>query len=227
MAKTALITVAVGGVYKRFAEVMMATAATHFAPTDELLFKTLPGVPGWPTATITRPKLLSEWLLTEEGAGCDFVFLVDADARFEAEVGPEILPPRGVGITATLHPGYVGKPPHELPFERDPVSSCHVAEPAGLTYFCGGFIGGDVENVYGFMCFVQELIDFDARSGRVPRWHDESAYNAALFEGPPQKVLTPAYCCPDDDSWYRSWWPESYERRIVMLDKTPAERGRR
>lgn len=225
---TALVTFASGDVYRRFAADLMQDAETLFRPTENVRRITLQSVLGWPHATMMRPMLLTKWLLTLDSKGVDFVFMVDADARIENEVGPEILPPDGKGITATLHPGYVDKPEHELPYERDPASSCFVEPGAGKAYYCGGFLGGDVESMYGLMYWVYELIDHDLDRGRVPQWHDESALNRALNELPPQRVLTPAYCHPDDDTHYvQSVWSEHYERKIVALDKTPSERGRR
>ena len=74
---------------------------------------------------------------------------------------------------------------------------------------------------------VDAIVQHDRGLGGWPKWHDESALNAVLANDPPAVTLDPAYCFPDDDAWYRSFWREPYERRIVALDKTQAERGER
>lgn len=221
-----LVTVVSGRVYECFAEKLFESAERLFRPTENVRLVRLAGVPGWPEATMMRPRILRDWLVSQEATDCDYAFLVDADARIEELVGPEILPNKN-GITATLHPGYVGKPPNELPYERDRSSICSILDGRGKHYFCGGFIGGSRGALSAFMTASTELIASDLANDHTPLWHDESALNRLLADAPPAKILSPAYCFPDDDSRYRTWWPERYQRKIVMLDKSPEERASR
>lgn len=222
MSTTALVTVVSGAAYEAYAEAMFESAREHFHPTEDVLFVTLPGRKGWPDATMYRPKILSEQM-----PDTDYVFLIDADMVLVAPVGSEVLPPFGYGITATLHPGYVGATLEALPFERRVESACYVGLNDGDTYFCGGFYGGDQRSMEMLTHKVAWLIDRDAKAGVTPTWHDESSLNRALASWSPKCVLSPSYCYPNDDAWYRTFWPETYERRIVAVDKTQAERGDR
>jgi len=215
----ALVTVTSGVLYNRFARDLFFSARQHFRPTESVTFVQLNGREGWPAATMYRPHAAHANL-----PKTDFVYLIDADMRFEATVGPEILPEHG-GITATLHPGFVGKPGHELPFERNPESACYVRD--GTTYFCGGFYGGSRKAMRRHLYEMILCIDVDRERGYTPVWHDESAHNRVLHCDPPEVMLDPSYCHPDSSEWYRSWWPHQYERKLVALDKTTAERGER
>jgi hypothetical protein len=156
------------------------------------------------------------------------VFLIDADMQFEQHVGPEILPTGGFGITATEHPGYVGKTPAEFPYERNPDSTTCIPSPLGERYYCGGFVGGDRLSMRLLASQVAAMIDLDQEHGITPIWHDESALNKALlYTLPPRTVLPPSYCYPDHDDYYRTFWPDIYSRKIVAVDKTAAERSGR
>src|SRR5579859_5456337 len=133
---TALVAVAGGQVYEDYADALMASAEEFFCPTGTREFTIIPGENSWPNGTMYRyHRLLEHFPRT------NYVFLIDADMLFEAEVGREILP-SPLGVTATLHPGYVERFVHELPFERNEASAAYVAPGESDTYFCGGFVGG-------------------------------------------------------------------------------------
>lgn len=221
MSITTLITVATAGAYRDQANTMITSAYMHFRPSETVQPLVLPGIPGpWPTATITRPKvILDNWNLVEG----DHVYCIDADMRFDSHVGDEILGE----LVATQHPGYVGHDPNTLPYERDAHSACCIPIGSGERYYAGGFYGGSWGAVFDLLSSMEAMISLDLERVGSIRWNDESALNACLFEEPPTLILPPAYCCPDNDAHYRSWWPEQYERKIVALDKTPEQRGER
>lgn len=214
----ALVCVVSGSVYERYAADMFASAFEHFGPDPVVAHIALPGREGWPDATMYRYHVLLEH--RHVLAGFDHVFMVDADMRFEAPVGGEVLG----GLVATLHPGYVGKPAYVMPFERDRASAAHAT---GRRYFCGGFVGGETDQMIRLAESVVRGVDRDAVNGVVATWHDESHLNHVLATRPPSVTLPPSYCMPDDDSGYRAWWPEQYARKLVAVDKTSAERGSR
>ena len=215
--KTTLVTVVTGEIYEKFTEDLFDSAEQFFHPTDEVEFLMLPGTPGWPEATMLRWHHL--FLGFPES---DYVFMSDADMLFVADVWDEILP--NDGITATQHPGYVGEVKERLPYERRPESFSYVAPHRGGTYYCGGFVGGTAEAMFDLAEIVSDKINLDRASGVTPVWHDESALNHTLLLIKPEVVLTPSYCYPDNDSYYKTFWPEQYERKLVALDKTPAQR---
>jgi Glycosyltransferase family 6 len=218
---TALVAVAGGASYRRYAERLMESAREFFKPTPLVELLILEGEEGWPQGTLCRHERLLASFPTAQ-----YIYLVDADMRFEAPAGPIILPPDR-GITATLHPGYVATTADELPYERDPASACAVPDGDGTRYFCGGFFGGERAAMHALLTNTCRLLDTDAEHGHATRWQDESALNRVLASWPPQRILDPSYCYPDRDGWYRGMWTKRYERILVALDKTREERGER
>jgi hypothetical protein len=214
-----LVAVASPGLYTDFAREMFSSATSHFLADRNPHFFTVEGDEGWPDGTMYRHHhLLNRFPDT------DYVFLIDADMRFEGPVRTEIL---GTGITATQHPGYVNTIGPMLPFETRPDSHCFVPEQLRVVYCCGGFVGGPHDDMHVLSSQIALRIDKDVEQGITPVWHDESALNSVLATNPPNIVLPPAYCHPDHDDYYRTVWPKEYARKIVALDKTTNQRGNR
>jgi Glycosyltransferase family 6 len=215
-----LCVVAGGEVYEQYAKSLRDSFLKYFFPSPKQAdFFIIPGEEGWPNGTMYR------WhRLLENMPETDYVFLCDADMRFEARVGSEIL--NADCITVTLHPGYMGQLSSDLPFERRVGSCCSVR--FGSSYYAGGFAGGPRKELKRFANKIVNLIDRDMSHGIVPRWHDESALNKVCTRWPHLHVLDPSYCYPDNDSYYRDHiWEIPYERKLVALDKTEGERGNR
>ena len=219
MPSTALVVVATPGVYSDMAQRLFESATTYFHPTGEVTHVLLEADSRpWPYPTLMRHRILLTNLPEAE-----YVFMCDADAVFEGPVGPEILPLRNLGITATQHPGYVGKHPEELPYERRPDHAACLRPEEGSQYFCGGFFGGTWEGMRGHLLQTSTLIETDLAEGRVSVWHDESAHNHILAHTEPSLVLGPDYAHPDRDEYYvAEVWGRQIPRRLVMLDQ-PAE----
>ena len=207
-----LVAVVHGEEYERYAERLFESARDWFRPTSRVELLVLPARPGWPDATLYRHHVLLEHrdLLRH-----DFVYLADADMRFESTVGPEILAP----LVATRHPGYVTCPRRDLPYERRPESAAFIPSDGGSIYCAGAFVGGLRDAFLDLSSRIAAGVDRDDTNGVVARWHDESHLNRCLVDTPAFRYLSPAYCYPDDDREYRRLWPEPYPRCLVTLDK--------
>lgn len=220
---TALVVVATPDIYADYARDLFASADTFFHPTAEVDHVLLYGPEGWPDATMLRWHVLLANL-----PATDYVWLSDADMRFEAPCGPEILPFPD-GIVAVKHPGYIGKPNHELPFERRLESKAYVGLSDGDIYYAGGFIGGSLGAMKTFCQRVVGIIDADKANGVTAIWHDESVANRVIASDGVSKSLDPRYCAPDDASWYQTFWDRDYRANAVLvaLDKPKSVRGER
>jgi Glycosyltransferase family 6 len=207
-----LVTVVSGEVYERYAEALLESARGRFHPARRVELVRLQGRDGWPAATLYRYHALSAAAARLRG---EFIFLVDADMRFEGHVGPEILAP----LVATRHPGYMLTLPGELPYERDPSSSAYVAPGEGSVYYAGGFVGGQRKWMLDLAARIAAGVDHDQAAGVVARWHDESHLNRCLLDTPPFRVLSPAYCYPEDDAHYLPRWRERHLRLLVAIEK--------
>lgn len=220
MASLDLIAVVSGAAYERYADDLFVSAREHLQPRCDVRMVMLAGKPGWPDATLYRYHAIVEHVDSLRG---DWLFLCDADMRFEEAVGDEILG----DLVATLHPGYVARGFADLPFETRPESAAYVYRRRGNRYYAGGFVGGTRAAFFDLAVSIAQRIDEDDKRGIVARWHDESHLNRVLTVTPPTLTLSPAFCHPDDDRAYLATWPERYPRKLVALDKSPAERGSR
>lgn len=163
----------------------------------------------WPGPTIHRHKHLAR---VGDAFGdlwnFDYIFMVDADMRFVAPVGDEILS----DLVGTIHPGFWNKPRSQFTYEHRPESQAGIPAGAGLRYYAGGFQGGRTE-IYLRACkAISERVAQDEANGITAVWHDESHWNRYLFENPPTLELDPGYCYPES-------WDLPFERKLLALDK--------
>ena len=166
----------------------------------------------WPHGTLMRhhaymgaaPHLLRQ--------GLDFLIAMDADMRFVGPVGEEVVS----DLTATLHPGFVGK---RGSYEADPRSVAYVAPHEGTRYFCGGFLGGRPGRFLDLSRRIALGVDADRRKGLTAEWHDEAHLNRQLIDTPPTRALSPAYCTPEGCDWFTPAEPA----RVLALAKPHAQ----
>jgi len=209
--KTALLVIATGEKYHQYIEPLLGSARKYFVPHDAIVWadtsEVIPGAFtviekeafGYPGETLHRYHTLleHEWLLRDY----EQLFYIDVDMRFVAPVGEEIF---SDGITATLHPGYVGTAGTP---ERRKESLAYIPLGTENKYFCGGFQGGNAEEFLRMSYFLQGRINLDEKQDIIAAWHDESHFNQHLFFHPPTKILSPAYCYPDvKNSYYIDKW---------------------
>src|SRR5664279_3681680 len=147
-----LLVVATGR-YRQFIPQLLASASHHVQDLDRIfLFSDqrpvqrpdeannvvwLPwGHTAWPLPTLLRYRAFSAYREILESV--DALLYADVDMTFLADV--KLGDVRG--LLGVRHPGYVGRPVAELPYERRLSSHCHVPVGMGDTYFCGGVQGG-------------------------------------------------------------------------------------
>jgi hypothetical protein len=224
--KVAILLIATGERYHQYIEPYLESAKQFLFPHDVILwtdslkqYDVTHQIPkeaeGYPGATLNRYHtfLSAEYLLREY----DFLLYCDIDMQWVAPVEEsEVV---SSGITATLHPGYVGKVGTP---ERRPESRAYIPLGATNKYYCGGFIGGTLEKFLWMARHCMIHIDEDTKNGITAVWHDESHSNAFLYYNcPPVKVLTPSYCWPEGCDGMYCDWPESYPPKLVALTKGP------
>ena len=229
----ALLLIATGAAYWRYAEQMISSAAKFFVPHDVILFtdraapfagvKRQVSVPhyGFPQASLLRyHAMLGERELLAQYA---HLFHADADMRFVAPVSADEV--CAEGLTATEHPGFIGN--GGTPERNSRSAACC---PQVRQYFCGGFSGGASAAFLAMAEAIRAGIDHDSRRGVLAVWHDESHLNKYLFHHPPAKILSPAFCYPDQQ-WridnYRAAWTrargsgyfESVKPKLLAIEK--------
>jgi len=213
------------GKYLRAAELLIDSACAHlldghdfepFVFTDQDVTGTrgahvIPWRAGpWPDGTIQRYH--AYWQHRARYEHLDFLLAIDADMRFVATVGEEIVSE----LTAVEHPGFVGK---RGPYEERAESVAYVGPSEGERYYCGGVVGGRPAEFLGLARRLSRAVDTDRARGVIATWHDESHLNRQLATRPPAKVLSTAYCYPQGCAWFRP----TEAAKIVALTKDHAE----
>lgn len=195
------------GKYKVFVLQLVKTAQQFFLPEHEVTcfiftdavdlepMHNMVVVPAeqkpWPFSTMMRSEIYYDnRALFEE---YDYLYAIDADMRFAALVGDEILSQ----LVATQHPGFVGR---RGTFETNFRSTACVHPNEQTTaYKAGGFYGGQKEQFLDFSLRMIGNIKADLESGIIAVWHDESHLNRCFIDTPPTLLLSPEYCYPDPE----------------------------
>jgi histo-blood group ABO system transferase len=141
----------------------------------------------------------------------DYLFSCDADMRFVAPVGREII----AESVATSHPYFHEKPRQQFTYETNPASRACVGPHEGERYFAGGFFGGSPSAFLDIARQCSQAIDEDQKKNIVAIWHDESHLNRYFCDHPPSLVLSPSYCFPENSGL-------PYVPKLVALDKDHA-----
>jgi hypothetical protein len=208
--KTALLVIATGERYHQYVNPLLESAKEFFVEHDAFLWadELIPSIAkfqlqkyalGFPNETLYRYHTFFEQYQFLEKY--DYLFYIDVDMRFVAPVGEEIF---SDGITATLHPGYVGTPGTP---ERRAESMAVIPQGSNNRYFCGGFNGGTSGHFLRMAQAIKGAVDEDASRGITAIWHDESHLNRYLYLNGPTKVLDPSYCYPENAGpYYTSKW---------------------
>jgi histo-blood group ABO system transferase len=181
-------------------------------PVNDMIVKIQHEHKPWPGPTLARYETFFKHkdILSQ----MDYLFYCDADMRFVAEVGDEILPePDSNGLVGTEHPGFFGG--RRGTYETRPESTSYVAPEEGKIYYAGGFNGGTSEAFLKMSEVLSDNINKDLDKGITPIWHDESAVNRYFIDNPP-KTLNPSYCYPEN-------WNIPFEKKLLALDKNHKE----
>lgn len=170
---------------------------------------------GWPGATLHRYSIFdkNKEILSE----MDYLFYCDADMRFVASVGDEILPDKDSnGLVGTQHPGFFNKRREDFTYEINPISTACIKKNEGKIYFAGGFNGGTSK---AFLNMCEELknnINKDLEKDFIAVFHDESHMNRYFKDTIPNKILSPSHCYPES-------WNIPFEKKLLALDKNHSE----
>lgn len=226
--KTVLLTIATGLRYREYARNLIASATQYFVDHETIIFTDEPsefgnyasiypvlyGHQGFPQASFRRYHAFTKVaLLISQYQYC---FYTDVDMRWVARVTEDEI--CSDGITATEHPGYVGRV--GTPENRQ--ESRAYCPPAPV-YFCGGFNGGTTKAFLKMSKAISEAIDEDDRKGIQAIWVDESHLQRYLYDNPPAKILSPSFCYPENDSYYKPIWEaagRSFDAKLIALDKS-------
>lgn len=161
----------------------------------------------WPHTTLQRYNIFHKH--REQLSEMDYLFYSDADMRFVATVGDEILPDTDTGLVGTEHPGFYGG--RQGTYETNPLSMAYVVPGKAKTYYAGGFNGGTSQAFLKMAEYIAGNVTTDLNNDIIAIWHDESHMNRYFIDHPP-KTLSPSYCYPES-------WNIPFEKKLLALDK--------
>jgi histo-blood group ABO system transferase len=205
--------------YADFVPPLLESARKYFVPEigfDLLCFTDRAAVKGtrhlpvqhspWPGPTLYRFRIFNSYreILSEY----DYLFYCDADMRFVAPVGSEII----ADSVATSHPVLDGAGRDKFTYETNPASRACIRDDEGSHYFIGAFFGGTKSTFLTIAEHCSEAIDDDLTRDIIAVWHDESHLNRYFLDHPPALILSPSYCFPQDSGL-------SYPPKLMVLNK--------
>lgn len=168
----------------------------------------------WPWPTLLRFHMMQR--VATQCTDFDYLFFMNANLMCNQVVGSaDFLPrhDRGEHLVAVQHPGYLGKPRAELPFETNPLSTAYVPPEGRDNYCLGGINGGTASAFLALADALAAAVDSDLTLGLVARWHDESHFNRYIKSRDDVRFLSPAYCFPEG-------WDGPYDPMIKLRDKS-------
>lgn len=173
---------------------------------------------GWPYDTMMRASVyLKNFKYLH---GCDFLFAIDADMKFVANIDDKILSER----VAVLHPGF--PPKKRGSYETRKSSTAYVANDEGVYYFAGGFHGGSKKEFLKLCSDLTKNINTDLEHNLIAIWHDESHLNRWFIDNTPTSILDVSYCYPENArTMDPSIWPylSKFQPKLLALAKNHAE----
>ncbi len=165
---------------------------------------------GWPDSTLFRFEMFRS--IKEQLLNHDYLFFINSNIICLKEVTEEMFLPVMENILVVRHPGWYGKAPYELPYDRNKKSSAYMSRYSGKVYVCGGVNGGKTRDYFELIEVLAERIKSDYEKGVIAIWHDESHLNKYISEYKSYKVLSPAFCYPEG-------WEIPFEKILFVRDK--------
>ena len=153
----------------------------------------------WPFATLRRFEIF----LKQEQAlkAFDYIFFFNANAQLMQPVTQEMFLPRaekGEKLLVVQHPSFYAKPNYEFTYDRNPRSTACIPYGMGRYYVCGGVNGGTAEAFLKLCHTLDARIRKDLHKNVIALWHDESQINRYILFRKDIRVLSPAFCYPED-----------------------------
>jgi histo-blood group ABO system transferase len=161
----------------------------------------------WPAMTLKRYHIMSGADLS----GYDYVYYIDADMRFVAQVGDEIFGE----LVGVQHPGFYRGGGS---WETNPKSEAYVKPKDRVKYLAGGFQGGSKYVEIGII--LAKMIANDSLNSITAVYADESHWNKIYTLNVDKfKLLTPDYCMVEEIEKRKLWGINNFNPRILALAK--------
>lgn len=150
----------------------------------------------WPYSVMKKFEALLS--VKEKAILMDYVFYFNANMKFVAPVGDEILPKAENGYLAICPwANYLHKKPDEFPYDRCEKSLAYIPFGEGKYYFMGGLHGGCSKEYFDMCEELNSWASIDIDNDVIPVWHDESYFNKFFLDKNPL-IIPSNYCLPQN-----------------------------
>lgn len=183
---------------------------------------------GWPNNTLFRFKMFTR--VQEQLINFQYIFFMNANVVCIKEITADIFLPYEQDLVVVQHPGYFNKKNYEFPYERRKKSKAYIAYGKGENYVCGGINGGKAEKYLEAINTLKIMIEEDYQNGVVAKWHDESYLNKYILENVNYRLLSPAFCYPENEKLpFQEYLVVRDKKKVIELPdvKTRKQRGDR
>jgi hypothetical protein len=210
-----------GDRYTNYIPELFSSLRKFFPPHEVILFTNngdirhhMTEVPidnlGWPAASLKRYHIFLKHRNLLENFS--HVFYMDIDMRVNSPIeASEIC---GDGLTAVLHPGFVGY--DYKAYCRDSRSTAYIGGNSGQ-YYQGCFQGGRTKDYLDTAEILCHHINVDDAAGVTAEWFDEAHWNWYLYHNPPAIALSPIFAYPQKDESYPA--VQGQVPKIIHLEK--------
>jgi hypothetical protein len=149
----------------------------------------------WPWPTLLRFRTF--YSIKSEVEGLDYLFFVNSNIEFVAQVTDEIIPREPEKLSLTHHFGYYLKPEITHTYDRNKQCAAYIAYGTGEQYVSGGFMGGESHAFLEMSAILDRRINADLKNNRIALWHDESQLNKYALGRKDLNFLHPGYFYPE------------------------------
>jgi hypothetical protein len=182
----------------------------HAEDTDRKIHKIFQSDLGWPNNTLKRFEI---FLKAEcRFSNFDYLFFMNANNLINTSIFEAEFLPDKEDLLFVQHPGFYNKANTRFTYERNKKSTAYVARGHGKYYICGGLNGGKTEAFLKLVRTLKNNIDIDEKNKIVAVWHDESHINNYAIKTANYRLLSPAFCYPED-------WDLPFEKKIIVRNK--------
>lgn len=164
---------------------------------------------GWPNNTLMRFNMFSK--VTNELKAYDYIFFMNANLLFVAEVGEEFLI-KDKDLLVVKHPYYYNKHRSEFTYDNNVESLAYIRDNEGDIYIAGGLNGGKTTAFLKLIETLRVNIEKDLENGVIALWHDESHINRYIINRNDIHVLGPEYLYPEGKEF-------PFKPKIIIRDK--------
>lgn len=150
----------------------------------------------WPHSVMKKFEALLS--VKDQAIFMDYVFYFNANMKFVAPVGDEILPKAEnnyLGICPWAN--YLDKNQDEFPYDRCEKSLAYIPHGEGKYYFMGGLHGGCSREYFEMCEECDRWAKTDFANGVIPVCHDESYVNKFFLNKNPF-IIPSNYCLPQN-----------------------------